>query len=87
MKKIIEEPGGDGLVTLLGQNVILICASYFYAGKLVGVDEQDVLLESAVLVYETGEWSAKTWKDAQPLPGGVWYVKIASIESYGISGR
>lgn len=82
MKKIIEEFGGEGLQALRGERVALWCANYIYAGKLVSVNETDVLLDDAKVVYETGELCAKGWKDAQPLPGP-WYVRTAAIESYG----
>ena len=88
MKKLVEmvEVEGEGLVALMGKNVLIFCMNYFYAGKLVGVNEKDILLENAFIVYETGKLNAKTFQDAQPLPGP-WYVKTACIESYGESGR
>ena len=88
MKKLVNvvEVEGEGLVSLLGENVILLCTNYFYAGRLAGVNAQDVLLEEAVIVYETGEWSAKTWASAQKLPGDV-YVRLQAIEAYCRSGR
>ena len=49
MKKIVET-SGDGLEGLLGEEVAIWCECYIYAGKLVGVNEHDVLLEDARLV-------------------------------------
>ena len=88
MKKLVNvvDVDGEGLVALMGENVLLFCVNYFYAGKLVGVNKEFVQLEDAKIVYETGDLSAKTWKDAQALPG-VWYVQTCAIESYGKSGR
>lgn len=86
MKKIVTEVEGEGLMKLLGSNVCLCCLNYIYAGKLVGVNNDCVLLEDAQIVYETGPWGEKKWKDAQALPGP-WYVAIGAIESYGLSGR
>lgn len=86
MKKLVTEVENEGLVKLLGSNVMLLCVNYIYAGKLIGVNETCVLLDDAKLVYETGEWSAKVWKDAQPLPGQI-YVQLGAIESFGLSGR
>ena len=86
MRKIVTEVEGEGLMKLLGQNVALFCLNYIYAGKLVGVNDDCVLLEHASIVYETGQLAAKDWKDAQPLPGP-WYVARGAIESYGLSGR
>jgi len=83
MKRIIEEVSGEGLEKLLGERVTLFCMNYIYTGKLSGVNEKCVLLTDAAIVYETGEFSDKKWKDAQPLPRD-WYVSTNSIESFGI---
>ena len=83
MKKIITEVQGEGLVKLMGENVTLFCMNYIYTGKLVGVNDTCVLLENAAVVYETGAFNDKKWRDAQNLPGE-WYVQTSSIESFGI---
>jgi hypothetical protein len=83
MKKIITEVQGEGLVKLMGENVTLFCMNYIYTGKLVGVNDTCVLLENAAVVYETGSFNDKKWKDVQNLPGE-WYVQTSSIESFGI---
>ena len=85
MRKIVEvtEVEGEGLDALMGEVVTLFCMNYFYTGKLVGVNETCVLLESPKIVYETGEWSNKSWKDAQALPNNL-YVQISSIEAFGV---
>lgn len=79
----ITEIEGEGLTALLGQIVTLFCSAYIYTGKLVGVNDTCVKLESAAIVYETGELGSKTWKDAQKLPND-WYVQTSAIESFGI---
>ena len=40
MKRIVEvqEVEGAGLLSLLGEKVILFCASYFYAGQVSGCE-------------------------------------------------
>lgn len=83
MKKLVkvEEIEGEGLLALLGEQVILFCMNYFYAGKLVGVNTDTVLLEDGGIVYETGEFSSKSWKDLQKIPGPL-YVRVASIEAF-----
>ena len=83
MKKIVEQVSGEGLEKLLGERVTLFCMNYIYTGKLIGVNDSCVLLGDAAIVYETGEFSDKAWKDAQPLPNE-WYVQTASIESFGL---
>lgn len=86
MKKImtVTEVEGESLTALLGENVILYCMNYFYAGKLVGVNDTDVQLEDASIVYETGPLNAKTWANAEKLPSSLWYIRTAAIESYGV---
>jgi hypothetical protein len=83
MKKIVEVDAKEGLELLLGERVILLCLNYFYAGKLVGVNRTCVKLEDVSVVYETGEWGAPKWKDAQPIGRKAWYVRTGCIESYG----
>ena len=82
MKKIVTEVQGEGLEKLLGERVTLFCANYIYTGILSGVNESCVLLTSAAIVYETGPFGDKAWKDAQNLPNE-WYVQIDAIESFG----
>ena len=86
MKKIVEvmEVSGEGLEALLGEQVLLFGANYIYAGKLAGVNDKFVQLEGAKIVYETGGFDEKGYKDAQFLPGTVWYVQLSAIESYGL---
>lgn len=85
MKKIVNvtEVAGEGLVKLMGECVTLFCMNYIYTGKLVGVNDTCVLLEDAAIVYETGSFLEKNWKDAQKLPND-WYVQLSTIESFGI---
>ena len=83
MKRLVEDVEGEGLVGLIGQRITLFCLNYIYTGKLVGVNDTCVKLESAAVVYETGALADKAWKDAQPLPGP-WYVQTSAIESFGI---
>lgn len=82
MRKIVTEVEGEGLVKLLGERVTLFCANYIYTGILSGVNESCVLLTSAAVVYETGPFGEKKWKDAQELPSE-WYVQTSAIESFG----
>lgn len=83
MKKIVEEVSGEGLEKLLGERVTLFCMNYIYTGKLSGVNQSCVLLTDASIVYETGGFTDKDWKDAQALPHD-WYVQIGAIESFGV---
>ncbi len=84
MKIVTETAATEGLESLLGQNVTLFGMNYIYTGKLVGVDDVQVKLDDAKIVYETGSFTEKEWTDAQPLPNGTWYVRLATVESFGI---
>jgi hypothetical protein len=84
--KVIEEvQGAVGLDSLLGEEVLLICSAYFYAGKLTGVNETFVQLDDPVIVYETGSWNSKGYSNAEKLHTKRFFVQRASIESYGVS--
>jgi len=85
MKKLVEVTEGEGLMALMGQNVLLMCANYFYTGKLVGVNADFVQLENPAIVYETGKWDGNSYADVQRLHAKLWYVKTAAIESFGVS--
>lgn len=79
----VIEVESEGLVALLGKTITLFCANYIYTGKLEGVNASCVKLSSPKIVYETGAFGDKEWKDAQPLPND-WYIQIGLIESYGV---
>jgi len=83
MKRLIEDVEGEGLVSLMGQRITLFCVNYIYTGKLVGVNDEDLKLADASIVYETGAFNEPTWKDAQSLPNDH-YVRTSAIESYGL---
>ncbi|MCP3684562.1 MAG: hypothetical protein GY861_17995 [bacterium] len=85
MKRIIEETENQGLESLLGDRVLIMCAGYFYEGKLSGVNEQCVELEDPGIVYETGPFTEDNYKAIQKLHVGKWFVSMALIESFGLS--
>ena len=85
MKKVVIEDSSEGLESLLGENVMLLCMNYIYAGVLSGVNETCVLLTDAKIIYETGPWSDKRWKDAQAVPCPKFYVQTSAIESFGLA--
>jgi hypothetical protein len=83
MKKLVQvtEVDGEGLMGFMGQRLTLFCLNYIYTGTLVGVNDQCVRLDDAAIVYETGPFNEKNWKDAQKLPRPV-YVMLACVESF-----
>lgn len=86
MKMLITENEKEGLLALIGQQVTLMCANYFYTGKLVGVNKTCVKLEDPAIVYETGEWTLAKYKDSQKMNVQFWYVRLSAIESFGAKG-
>lgn len=87
MKKLVsvQEVEGEGLTALLGENVLVMCVNYFYAGKLTGVNETCIQLENPKIVYETGPWNTKGYTNAESLHTPILYVQISAIESFGVS--
>ena len=85
MKKIVTvtEVEGEGLESLLGKRVTLFCVNYIYTGELEGVNQTCVKLKDAAIVYETGSFTDKAWKDAQKLPEAL-YVQMGAIESFTV---
>ena len=85
MKKLVTvtEVENEGLDGLMGERITLFCANYIYTGKLVGVNERYAKLEDAAIVYETGSFTEKAWKDAQSLPHPV-YIMLSAVESFMI---
>lgn len=79
----IVEVENEGFLSLLGQQVTCFCAVYIYTGKLVGVNDECIKLENPKIVYETGAFDQKIWKDAQSLPNEL-YLQKGMIESFGI---
>lgn len=79
----VLEVANEGLFALLGKRITVFCNVYIYTGILAGVNDTCIKLEDAAVVYETGEFSSRNWKDAQKLPNGVWYVATGLIESFG----
>lgn len=87
MKKLKEviEVENQGLISLLGKKVLVICNNYFYYGTLSGVNDNCIELTEPYKVFETGAYSDKAFKDAQRLPVETWLVMTAHIESVGES--
>lgn len=81
--KALVEISDEGLESLLGEKVLLLCANYFYTGTLIGVNADCVKLKDPAIVYETGKWDEPTYADCQPLHVKEFYVNKSAIEAYG----
>ena len=84
MKKSVKKIKSKGLGSFLNNRVLLMCAGYFYEGKLIGVAPDFVKLDDAAIVYSTGTWSDKAYADIQKLHQKEWYVCRNLIESFGL---
>lgn len=71
------------LDTMKGRTVVIFCANYIYSGVLETVSHDLLSISDAHIVYETGAFSDKAWKDAQKLPVAIHYIERSSVESLG----
>ena len=85
LKEVIEVEN-EGLISLLNENILVMCGNYFYYGKLIGVNDTCIKIEKCHQVFETGAFTDKTFKDKQFI-AEVWYVQLNSIESFGKSPK
>ena len=85
MKKLVkvEEVENEGLIGLMGEQVLIYCLSYIYAGVLSGVNDEFIKLDDARIVYETGAFDTAGYTDAQYLPKKTQYIMKKNIESFG----
>jgi hypothetical protein len=83
----MQELDGVTVEALIGQMVMVIAARYIYSGKLVAFGHDAVWLAVPEIVYETGPFSDKKWKDAQRLPVEVYRIERSAIEGLGPVNR
>ena len=83
MKRLVEETNESAFDSLMGETITLFCLNYIYTGKLVGVNETCCVLQDPKIVYETGPFDDKKWKDAQSLPNEL-FVQYGCIEAFGV---
>jgi hypothetical protein len=77
------EVSEEGMESLLGQTITCFCAVYIYTGELVGVNSTCIKLKNPKIVYETGAFTEKNWKDAQALPNEL-YIQFGMMEAFGV---
>jgi hypothetical protein len=89
MQVLVEtkEVKEEGFLSLLGKDVEIFCGIYIYAGKLVGVNSTCVKLANPHIVYETGGFLDRKYKDAQPMGRECHYVSTTFIESFGETSK
>jgi len=82
LQTVIEEEK-EGFLALMGQTITVYCMNYIYTGKLVGVNSDQIKLENAKIVYETGSFNSKEWKTTEAFPNDI-YLRHSAIEMYTI---
>lgn len=89
MKKLVSvtEVNDEGFEKLMGETITIFCLNYIYTGELIGVNDDCVLLKNPAIVYETGAFSDKAWKDRQSLCVDEFYIQKGCIESFGVLKR
>ena len=69
----------QGLASLQGERVMLMCSAFFYQGLLVYAGETFAVLEDCEIVYDTAAGGAKSKTPTQP-----WFVQRSAVESFGV---
>lgn len=82
MLKEVVEVEKEGLMALLGKDVVIYCVRFAYAGRLKGVNDKCVKLENAHIVYNTGSHTAKKFEDCQKWASDSLYISTAAIEMF-----
>lgn len=86
MKKLVNvvETNETAFESLLGEQVTIFSLNYIYHGKLVGVNDENILLAQPKIVYETGKFSEYGFEDAQSLNTDEFFIQKGTIESFGV---
>lgn len=89
MKKLVNvvETNETAFESLLGEQVTIFSLNYIYHGELIGVNDLNVLLKNPKIVYETGNFTDKGFKDAQSLECEEFFIQIGTVESFGVLGN
>jgi hypothetical protein len=78
----LTEVEREGLLALVGKNVLVMCINYFYTGELIGVNDTCIKIKNCHQVFETGPHKDAEFKDAQWIADN-WYIQTSAIESFG----
>lgn len=77
----VSEVECEGLISLLGKQVQIDTLTYIYTGILVGVNEKDLKLDKAALVFDTGALSDKAYKTVEHV-GFPKYIMLSTMTGY-----
>jgi len=81
MKKLVTEEE-VGLERHLGRRILFFCARYNYCGKLVGVSEDEFVLDDAEIVFSTGDLSTSNWEESAKPVEPNFSVMRQAVESF-----
>ncbi len=89
VKKYIEKETDNpleegGYSNLIGENITVFCCRYIYYGQLIEEGEKYIKLKKPSIVYETGCFSEKKFKNIQSMNTDSFCINKDSIESFGI---
>lgn len=87
MKRLVETETKDELEKYLDKQIVFLCSNYFYTGKLVGFNDDFFTIKDPAIIYETGSWSNKEWKDCQKMNEDEISVMKHSIECFFITTK
>lgn len=66
---------------MLNREIYVCCTGYAYAGVLETAGARSITIRAPSIVYETGPWDEKVWRDAQRLPTARAVVMLSQVES------
>ena len=75
------------LESLIGKKVTFFCMNYIYHGEISSYSKESITIKEPKIVYETGDFKDKGFKDAQSLECPEYNIQRATIESFGILDR
>ena len=82
MKRLVNvvETNETAFEQIMGEQITIFSLNYIYHGKLIGVNDENILLENPKIVYETGKFTDKCFKDAQSLGCDEFFIQKGTIE-------
>jgi len=69
---------------LTGKKATFFCMNYIYTGVVASIDERTICIKEPAIVYETGPFVSKEYKDVQSLCVPEFFINRDAIESFGI---
>ncbi len=82
LRKVNENKRQD-LLNLIGEKVVLLGVNYLYYGVLTEVYEDNVSLQGARIVFETGNITDAKFKDESEMYSSKWNIMLSAVESFG----